>query len=65
MTVIVSAVEPNIFPAIDLVDARANGIEIEMVLVTRTDGQPVRVRVRLNRAMTKSLIDKLNLAMMA
>jgi hypothetical protein len=43
MTVTVTEAEPNIFPSVDLVDARRNCAEIEEVLVTRIEGHPVRV----------------------
>ncbi len=59
MTVTVTEAEPNIFPSVDLVDARRNGAEIEVVLVTRIEGRPVRVRVRLEQAMAQSLANKI------
>jgi|HubBroStandDraft_6_1064221.scaffolds.fasta_scaffold614043_2 hypothetical protein len=60
MTVTVTEAEPNVFPTVDLVDARRNGDEIEVVLVTRIEGRSVRVRVRLKQTMAQSLADKIN-----
>jgi hypothetical protein len=60
MAVTVTEAEPNLFPAVDLVDAKRNGDEIEVVLVTRVEGHPVRVRVRLKQSMAQSLADKIN-----
>jgi hypothetical protein len=62
MTVTVTEAEPNIFPSVDLVDAKRIGAEIDLVLVTRIEGPPVRVRVRLKQAIAQSLADKINAA---
>ena len=63
MTVMVSEIEPNVFPTVDLVDAKTNGEEIEVVFVIRIEGRPVRIRVRLDRQKASSLADKINAAM--
>jgi hypothetical protein len=54
MTVTVTEIKPNMFPAVDLVDAGENGKEIEVALVIRIEGQPRRVGVKLDRQKARS-----------
>jgi hypothetical protein len=53
--------EPNVFPTVDATteNARASEQEIDLILITRIEGKPVRVRVKLNRAKTQVLAGQL------
>jgi hypothetical protein len=57
--------EPNIFPAIDATDvnARANEQQIDLVFITRIEGKPIRVRVKLDRAKARVLAGQLSEAL--
>ena len=59
MTVKVDEQEPNHFPNVDLLDAKASGADTEVVLVTRVQGAPIRVKVRLDEAKTQVLVERL------
>jgi hypothetical protein len=57
--------EPNIFPTIDatVVNTRADLQEIDVFLITRIEGTPVRVKVKLNRTKAKVLADQIKEAL--
>ena len=65
MVVKIDEYEPNVFPAVETthVELRADAAEIDVVLITRIEGQSVRVRVRLDRAKTQVLADQLKTAL--
>jgi hypothetical protein len=48
MTVKVDAVEPNIFPHVEDLDARDGGREVEVFLDVRIEGKPTPVTVKLS-----------------
>jgi len=48
MTVKIDAVEPNIFPDVDDLDARDAGRNVEVFLDIRVEGKPTPVTVRLS-----------------
>lgn len=61
MVVKVDENEPNVFPTVDATDVevRAEGEEIDVVLITQIDGKSVRVRVKLNPAKAHILAEQL------
>ena len=61
MVVKVDENEPNVFPTVDATDVelRAEGEEIDVVLITQIEGKSVRVRVKLNQAKAQILADQL------
>ena len=61
MVVKVDENEPNVFPTVDATDVeiRAEGKEIDVVLITQIEGKSVRVRVKLNQAKAQILADQL------
>ena len=59
MTVKIDEQEPNHFPSVDLLDAKASGADTEVILVTRVEGAPIRVKVRLDEAKTQVLVERL------
>jgi hypothetical protein len=65
MVVKVDENEPNVFPAVDATDveAKTSGQELDVVLITRIEGQAVRVRVKLDRAKARVLADQLKKAL--
>ena len=63
MTVKIDEIEQNLFPTVDSVDAKNNGGETELILVTRIEGAPVRVKVRSDRTKTGLLIQRLREAL--
>ncbi len=59
MAVKIDEQEPNHFPNVDLLDAKASGADAEVILVTRVEGAPIRVKVRLDEAKTQVLVERL------
>jgi hypothetical protein len=61
MAVKVDENEPNVFPMVEKTDveARAEGKEIDVVLITRIEGKSVRIRVKLDQAKAQILADQL------
>jgi hypothetical protein len=61
MAVKVDENEPNVFPTVDATDveARAEGAEIDVVLITRIEGRAVRVRVKLDPVKAQTLAGQL------
>jgi hypothetical protein len=49
--------EPNIFPVVDTTDVnvRDGSQEIDVILITRIGGVPVRIKVRLDRTKAQLL----------
>jgi hypothetical protein len=48
MTVKIDALEPNIFPHVEDLDARDGGREVEVFLEVRIEGKPTPVTVKLS-----------------
>jgi hypothetical protein len=48
MTVKIDNAEPNVFPAIEAVDARDSGRDAEVIFATRIEGQLTPVTVKLS-----------------
>ena len=48
MTVKIDAVEPNIFPDVDDLDARDAGRNVEVSLDIRVEGKPTPVTIKLS-----------------
>jgi hypothetical protein len=48
MTVKIDAVEPNVFPHVEDLDARDAGRDVEVFLDVRIEGRPTPVTVRLS-----------------
>ena len=48
MTVKIDSVEPNIFPAVDHLDARDAGENVEMFLEVKVEGKSIPVTVKLS-----------------
>jgi hypothetical protein len=61
VTVKIDENEPNVFPTVDatVVNVRTGAPEIDVTLITRIDGKPVRVRVKLDRVKTQVLAAQL------
>ena len=61
MAVKVDENEPNVFPMVEKTDveSRANGEEIDVVLITRIEGRAVRVRVKLDPTKAQILAEQL------
>ena len=61
MVVKIDQNEPNVFPTVDATDVEAknDGKELEVVLITRIGGQAVRVRVKLDQAKARVLVAQL------
>jgi len=55
MAVKITSDEPNTFPAVDAVDVNPKSGSVEMILVTRVEGQATRVAVRLNTGQADQL----------
>jgi len=47
MTVKIDNTEPNVFPVIEMIDARDSGRDAEVILATRIEGQLTFVTVKL------------------
>ena len=48
MTVTIDGVEPNIFPAVDDLDASDAGRHVEVYLDVSVDGKPITVTIKLS-----------------
>jgi len=48
MTVKIDNTEPNVFPVIEMIDARDSGRDAEVILATRIEGQLTFVTVKLS-----------------
>ena len=48
MTVKIDNTEPNVFPVIEMIDARDSGRDVEVILATRIEGQLTFVTVKLS-----------------
>jgi hypothetical protein len=59
MTVKIDSVEPNIFPAIEHLDARDAGRSVEVFFGCRIEGKPTPVTVKLSYAQAAALADLL------
>jgi hypothetical protein len=61
MVVKIDKNEPNIFPTVDATDveAKGSGRELDVILITRIEGQAVRVRVKLDQAKARVLANQL------
>jgi len=55
MAVKVTSDEPNIFPAVDAVHVNPKSGSVEMILVTRVEGQATRVAVKLSTQQAEQL----------
>jgi hypothetical protein len=61
MVVKIDDTEPNIFPAIHSTDVDwKSQDQIELVLITLTEGRAVRIKVRLDRVKAEILAAQLN-----
>jgi hypothetical protein len=65
MVVKIDENEPNIFPTIDGTDVevRAARQEIDAVLITRIEGKPVRIKIRLGQTKARNLSAQLREAL--
>jgi len=65
MVVKIDENEPNVFPTVDATDveAKISGQELDVVLITRIEGQAVRVRVKLDQAKARVLAAQLKKAL--
>ena len=54
---------PHIFPAIEATSAETYGLEIQMKLFTRIEGQLLPVAVKLNERQVRILAEQLNAAL--
>jgi hypothetical protein len=61
MAVKIDQNEPNVFPTVDATDVeeKNGGQELDVVLITRIEGQAVRVRVKLDQAKARVLAAQL------
>jgi hypothetical protein len=59
MTVKVDSVEPNIFPAVEHLDARDAGLHVEVIFEVRIEGQSIPVTVKLSYEQAAALADLL------
>jgi hypothetical protein len=59
MTVKIDGTEPNIFPAVEGVDARDAGRNAEVILGTKIEGKLTPVTIRLSYGQAKALGDLL------
>jgi hypothetical protein len=61
MVVKIDENEPNVFPTVDATDVevRAEGEEIDVVLITRIEGKSVRIRVKLDQTKAQLLAEQL------
>jgi hypothetical protein len=48
MTVKIDNTEPNVFPAIEEIDSKDSGRDVEVILATRIEGQLTPVTVKLS-----------------
>ena len=59
MTVKVDSVEPNIFPAVEHLDARAAGRNAEVIFEVRIEGKSTPLTVKLGYEQAAALADLL------
>jgi hypothetical protein len=59
MTVKIDELEPNIFPAIEHLDARDAGRNVEVILETRIEGKQVLVTIKLSYQQARALAERL------
>ena len=59
MTVKIDGIEPNIFPAIEHLDARDAGRNVEVIFQTRIEGKQVAVTIKLSYQQAGALADLL------
>jgi hypothetical protein len=59
MTVKIDDVEPNIFPAVERVDARDAGRNVEVFFEVRIEGKQTPVTIKLSYEQAKALVDLL------
>ena len=59
MTVKVDAVEPNIFPAVEHLDVRDAGRNVNVFLETKIEGQQIPVTIKLSYEQAATLADLL------
>ena len=59
MTVKIDDVEPNIFPAVERVDARDAGRNVEVFFEVRIEGKQTPVAIKLSYEQAKALVDLL------
>jgi hypothetical protein len=59
MTVKIDGIEPNIFPAIEHLDARDAGRNVEVIFQTRIEGKQVPVTIKLSYQQAGALADLL------
>jgi hypothetical protein len=59
MTVKVDSVEPNIFPAVEHLDARDAGLHAEVIFEVKIEGQSIPVTVKLSYEQAAALADLL------
>lgn len=57
MTVKIDSIEPNIFPAIEHLDARDAGRNVELFFECRIEGKPISVTVKLSYEQAAALAD--------
>ena len=58
MTVKIDELEPNIFPAIEHLDARDAGRNVEVILETRIEGKQVPVTIKLSYQQARALAER-------
>jgi hypothetical protein len=56
MTVKIDDVEPNIFPAVERVDARDAGRNVEVFFEVRIEGKQTPVTIKLSYEQAKALV---------
>ena len=59
MTVTIDGIEPNIFPAVEHLDARDAGRNVEVFFECRIEGKPTPVTVKLSYEQAAALADLL------
>jgi hypothetical protein len=59
MTVKIDAAEPNIFPAVEHLDARDAGRNVEVFLEAKIEGQQIPVTIRLSYEQAEALVELL------
>ena len=59
MTVKIDDTEPNIFPAVEHLDARDAGRNVEVFLEAKIEGKQIPVTIRLSYEQAEALVDLL------
>ena len=59
MTVKIDDTEPNIFPAVEHLDARDAGRNVEVFLEANIEGKQIPVTIRLSYEQAEALVDLL------